>query len=82
MRRRWRRLVDAGVDDQRYRELIGEIDALQRRNGSVRLHIARANGNDPGWLEVDGVVCATGFTRSVLTYPLLRRLVREYDLSV
>jgi hypothetical protein len=82
VRRTWRKLVADGVGDQRYQELIGEIDAVQRRNGSVQLHIARANGDDPGWLEVDGVVCATGFTRSVLTYPLLRRLVHEYDLPV
>jgi hypothetical protein len=82
VRRTWDKLLKEGLADQRYQELIGEIDAVQRRNGSVRLHVARAGGNDSGWLEVDGVVCATGFTRSVLTYPLLRRLVHEYDLPV
>ena len=39
-------------------------------------------GPDPGWLDVTGVVAGTGFNRSVLTVPLLRRLIEHYRLPV
>jgi hypothetical protein len=44
--------------------------------------VASRHGPDPGWLEVTGVVCGTGFVKSVLTLPLVRRLVEPYRLAV
>jgi hypothetical protein len=82
VRRLWLRRIDSGMHESRYDEVIGEIDTVQRSNGGLRLHVSRPEGDDPGWLEVDRVISATGFTKSVLTYPLIRRMVRDYDLPV
>jgi hypothetical protein len=40
------------------------------------------HGPDPGWLDVTGVIAGTGFSKNVLTVPLLRRLIEHYDLPV
>jgi hypothetical protein len=81
-RRTWRARIAAGRRDGCYHELIGEIDTVERLNGGLRVHVSGAQGPDTGWLEVHRVVTGTGFTRSVLTLPLVRRLVHEYDLPV
>jgi hypothetical protein len=70
------------MHESRYDELIGEIDAVQRHNGGLRVHISGPDGHDPGWLDVDRVISATGFTKSALTYPLIRRMVNDYDVPV
>ena len=46
------------------------------------MHVSSRYGEDPGWLDVTGVVAGTGFNKSVLTLPLLRRLIEHYDLPV
>ncbi|MFN2593682.1 MAG: hypothetical protein ABR579_02190, partial [Actinomycetota bacterium] len=35
-----------------------------------------------GWLDVTGVVCATGFQKSALSIPLLRRLIEHYKIPL
>ncbi len=40
------------------------------------------HGEDPGWLDVTGVTAGTGFNKSVLTLPLIRRLVEFYKVPV
>jgi hypothetical protein len=44
--------------------------------------LTSAHGEDPGWLDVTGVICGTGFNKSVLTLPLLRQLVDYYQVPV
>jgi hypothetical protein len=46
------------------------------------VHVVATEGEDPGWLDVTGVVAGTGFNKSVLTLPLLRRLVEFYNVPV
>ena len=36
----------------------------------------------PGWLDVTGIIAGTGFNKSALTLPLLRRLVEHYDVPI
>ena len=48
----------------------------------LRVHVSSRHGEDPGWLDVTGVVCGTGFNKSALTLPLFRRLVEHYGLPV
>ena len=47
-----------------------------RARPGLRVHVSSRHGEDPGWLDVTGVVAGTGFNKSVLTLPLLRRLDR------
>jgi hypothetical protein len=81
-RRTWRARITEARRGGSYNESIGEIDAVQRLDRGLKVHVSGFDGPDGGWLEVDGVVSATGFTRSALTLPLMRRLVYDYGLSV
>ena len=64
------------------RSCSGEIDTVERGPAGLRVHVSSRYGEDPGWLDVTGVVAGTGFNKSVLTLPLLRRLIEHYDLPV
>ena len=61
----------------------GEIDRGSTGPGRAsHPHLQPRTATDPGWLDVTGVVAATGFHKSALTVPLLRRLVEHYNLPV
>ena len=81
-RRTWAAVVERARAEGRFEELRGEIDAVEAGPAGLRIHIATRGTPDPGWLDVTGVVAGTGFQKSVLTLPLLRRLVQFYDLPV
>jgi hypothetical protein len=46
------------------------------------VHISSQYGDSPGWLDVTGIISGTGFEKSALALPLLRRLVDHYELPV
>ncbi len=81
-RRSWLARVEAGRAEGRFEELIGEIDHAERGPAGLRVHISSEHGEDPGWLDVTGIVSGTGFNKSALTLPLLRRLVEHYGIPV
>jgi len=81
-RRGWRERIEHGRSEGRFEEVIGEIDQVEHGPAGLRVHISSAHGPDPGWLDVTGVVAGTGFTKSALALPLLRRLVEHYDVPV
>jgi hypothetical protein len=81
-RRGWEERVREGRDQGRFEQLMGEIDEVGPGPAGLRIHVSNRHGPDPGWLEVTGVVAGTGFQKSGLTLPLLRRLVQFYELPV
>jgi hypothetical protein len=81
-RRGWAERIRRGRDEGRFEQLLGEIDQVQPGPAGLRIHISSRHGPDPGWLDVTGVVAGTGFHKSALTVPLLRRLVEHYRLPV
>jgi hypothetical protein len=81
-RRGWAERVRRGRDEGRFEQLLGEIDQVQPGPAGLRVHISSRQGPDPGWLDVTGVVAGTGFHKSALTVPLLRRLVEHYAVPV
>lgn len=81
-RRSWGATVARARAEGRFDEVIGEIDEVQPGPAGLRVHISSKFGPSPGWLDVTGVVAGTGFNKSVLTIPLLRRLVQHYNLDV
>ena len=80
-RRAWLDRVQRGRDEGRFDELIGEIAQVERGPAGLRVRVT-ARGGDPGWLDVTGIVAATGFDKSALALPLFRRLVEFYDIPV
>jgi hypothetical protein len=81
-RRGWIDRVEHGISEGRFEELIGEIDRVEAGPAGLRIHVASSHGEDPGWLDVTGVVAGTGFNKSALTLPLVRRLVEYYGLPI
>src|SRR5215203_5949966 len=81
-RRGWLERIERGRREGRFDELVGEIDAVQPGPAGLRLHVSSRHAPDPGWLDVTGVVCGTGFEKNVLALPLMRRLIEHYDLPV
>jgi hypothetical protein len=81
-RRGWEQKVRKGRQEGRFEQLLGEIDEVRPGPAGLRIHVTNRHGPDPGWLDVTGVVACTGFQKSGLTLPLLRRLVHFYGLPL
>jgi hypothetical protein len=81
-RRSWLERVERGRKEGRFEELVGEIDAVETGPAGLRVHVASQHGEDPGWLDVTGIVAGTGFNKSAATLPLLRRLIQYYDIPL
>ena len=62
--------------------MIGEIESIEDGPAGLRLHVTSRHGPHPGQMDVTGVVCGTGFVRSSLAIPVIRRLVEQYNLPV
>jgi hypothetical protein len=81
-RRSWGAIVTQGRREGRFDELIGEIDDIEPGPAGLRLHVSSRHGPDPGDLDVTGIVAGTGFNKSALAIPLLRRLIQYYDIPI
>jgi hypothetical protein len=81
-RRGWAERVRRGREEGRFEQLLGEIDQVETGPAGLRVHISSRHGPAPGWLDVTGVVAGTGFHKSGLTIPLVRRLVEHYRVPV
>ena len=81
-RRGWAERVKRG---QGRRPLRGGL--RQRRHDRSRTGRAEGqhrvlNGTNTGPLDITGITCGTGFNKSALTLPVLRRLVQTYDVPI
>jgi hypothetical protein len=80
--RTWGRTMREARATGRFEQLVGEIERAMPGPAGVRLGLRSAHGPVPETLDVTGVVAATGFSRSALAVPLLRRLIDTYDLPI
>jgi hypothetical protein len=81
-RHSWESKVSAGKAAGMFEETIGQVTAIEEGRGGLLLRLRLHDGTEPGELEVTGIVCATGFVKSALSLPLLRRLATTYDVPV
>jgi hypothetical protein len=81
-RRGWIGIVEKGIAEDRFDQLVGEIDEIKPGPAGLAIHVSSKHGPDAGWLDVTGVVCGTGFVRSALAVPVIRRLVEQYSVPV
>jgi hypothetical protein len=81
-RRQWLDRIQDGQADGRFDAAVGEIDQIEPGRAGLRVHVSSEHGEDPGWLDLTGVVAGTGFNKSVLTLPLMRRLIEFYKVPV
>ncbi len=80
--RQWLARIKAGQQEGRFDAIVGEIDKIEPGRAGLRVYVKSKSGEDPGWLDVTGVTAGTGFNKSVLTLPLIRRLVEFYKVPV
>ncbi|HEY1511292.1 MAG TPA: hypothetical protein VGF93_19950 [Solirubrobacteraceae bacterium] len=81
-RKQWLDRIQEGQADGRFDAAVGEIDQIEPGRAGLRVHVSSEHGEDPGWLDLTGVVAGTGFNKSVLTLPLMRRLIEFYKVPV
>ncbi|MGD9694161.1 MAG: hypothetical protein AB7V42_00685 [Thermoleophilia bacterium] len=81
-RRGWIDRVERGRAEGRFDAAVGQIDDIEPGPAGLRIHVADGGGEDLGWLDVTGVVAATGFDKSALALPLLRRMIEHYGVPV
>jgi hypothetical protein len=81
-RREWLSRIQAGQKEGRFDAIVGEIEKVEPGRAGLRVYIKSSHGEDPGWLDVTGITAGTGFNKSVLTIPLLRRLIEFYQVPV
>ncbi len=82
-RKTWLQTIEDGRKEGRFDALVGEITEVEAGRAGLRTYVESRDGTeDPGWLDVTGVTAGTGFNKSVLTIPLLRRLVQYYGVPV
>jgi hypothetical protein len=81
-RRGWEERIKQGRQEGRFEQVIGEIDEVKAGPLGLRVHMSSRHGEDPGYLDVTGVVAGTGFNKSALTVPLLRRLIEFYKVPI
>ena len=80
-RRSWLEKIEKGQAEGRFATAVGEIAEVEAGPAGLHLRI-EGKGTEIGWLDVTGVTAGTGFNKSVLTIPLLRRLVEFYGVPV
>jgi hypothetical protein len=81
-RRGWDERIKTGREEGRFEQIIGEIENCEPGPLGLRTHVVAKRGEDPGWLDVTGVVTGTGFNKSALSVPLLRRLIEFYKVPI
>jgi hypothetical protein len=82
-RKTWLQTIEDGRKEGRFDAVVGEITEVESGRAGLRTYVESRDGTeDLGWLDVTGVTAGTGFNKSVLTIPLLRRLVQHYGVPV
>jgi hypothetical protein len=82
-RKTWLQTIEDGRKEGRFDAAVGEITEVERGRAGLRTYVESRDGTeDLGWLDVTGVTAGTGFNKSVLTIPLLRRLVEHYSVPI
>ena len=81
-RRVWRDTIRRGREQGRFEERIGAVTTLAKGPAGLRGTFAPHSGGSPEELDFDAAVLGTGFAKSAAAIPLLRRLIRTYDVPV
>jgi hypothetical protein len=81
-RRGWAQKIRRGRDEGRFEEAVGEVASIEPGPAGLRVRLKLRDGSDPGPIDLTGIVCGTGFVKSALALPLVRRLVQTYDVPI
>jgi hypothetical protein len=81
-RRQWAQKIREARRQGLFDEQLGEVTRIEPGPAGLRVRLEGLGGNDLGELELTGIVCGTGFVKSALSLPVLRRLAQTYDVPI
>jgi len=81
-RRAWNEIIQQGRDQGMYEEVVGNITDIQPGPAGLRVKLRLYDGTEVPEIDVTGVVAGTGFVKSALAIPVVRRLVQDYNVPV
>ncbi len=81
-RRGWGEKIKRGRDEGRFEEVVGSVASIEPGPAGLKVRLKLRDGTDPGDIHVTGIVCGTGFVKSALALPVVRRLVQTYDVPI
>jgi hypothetical protein len=81
-RRGWAEIVETGRRNGLFEEVIGEVTDIQPGPAGLVCRMRLHDGTDIGQIDVTGVVASTGFVKSALSLPVIRRLAQDYDIPL
>jgi hypothetical protein len=81
-RRGWGRIVKEAMKDGLFEETIGDVTAIRPGPAGLSVDLQPYQSDQTLTLEATGIVCSTGFVKSALSLPLLRRLAQTYGVPV
>jgi hypothetical protein len=80
-RRGWAEKIAAGRKRGVFEEVIGDVTDVQPAAGGLNVKVKTHDGGELGF-DATGIVCATGFVKSALALPVLRRMAQLYDVPL
>lgn len=80
-RRNWGAAVRVGLETGNFEELIGQATEIRPNPAGLSVSLELNDGRK-GSVDVTGVICATGFVKSALSIPVIRRLAQTYDVPI
>ena len=81
-RKGWGRTISDGRQAGLFEEFVGNITEIEPGPAGLKVRLQTYEGQDVGYVDLTGVVAGTGFTKSALSIPLLRRLVQTYNVPI
>lgn len=81
-RRNWSEIIRYGRDNGLFEEVIGQATDIQPGPAGLKMRLQLHDGSDVGYIDVTGVVAGTGFVKSALALPVVRRLAQTYDVPI
>ncbi len=81
-RRNWTDTITVGKRNGQFEELFGNVSSINPGASGLSVTVKLLNGTETAPLDVTGITLGTGFIKSALSLPLLRRLIQSYDVPV
>src|SRR4051812_23962172 len=79
-RRQWNEIITTGRKDGLYEEVIGTVTDIQPGPAGLKVKMRLYDGTEVPEIDVTGIVCGTGFVKSALAIPVIRRLIQTYNV--
>ena len=81
-RRNWSEIIRNGRQNGLFEEVIGNVTDIQPGPAGLKVGLKLYDGTDVGDIDVTGIVAGTGFVKSALALPVVRRLAQTYNVPV